>query len=239
MPKPMPPSSSKPETRSEAMKRAWATRRANATAQADPEIETASVEQIDPAITDDPAGEAATDRPSETDSTPGTDPASVASVQADSAPADEQPDISAGAVVTQTEMAVEPELMDSTNATETQAAVAADPTLEPVPAAQPESALVHLDSVVQPISIVVQPDSVEAWTEHPVCLCGCGCSLPRSKSEARQSLFKVGHDARLKSLAARVIKGTASCDEIRAITRALQERIGFLKTRPELAAAFR
>jgi hypothetical protein len=175
---------SKSETRSEAMKRAWTTRRAN-TAQADSAVETPVARTV-------PAVDAETDLPSETASE------NDAAVEA--------------------HLALQPDL-----------AVQPDVAPQPVPAAEQ-------DSPVQP---VVQPDSVAAWTEHPVCLCGCGESLLRSKPEARQSLYKKGHDARLKSLAGRVIKGTASRDGIPAIARALQERIGFLKTRPELAAALR
>jgi hypothetical protein len=192
---------SKPQSRSDAMKRAWATRRANAAPQADPAVEPV-------ADTGVPAVETETDLPTE-----------IGVVSENGAAVEAHPSVEPD-LATQPEVASEPD-------------VAREPALAPPPVPAAE-----LDSTVQSVSTVVQPDSVAAWTKHPVCLCGCGEDLVLSKSEARQSLFKVGHDARLKSLAARVIKGTASRDEIPAIARALQERIGFLKTRPELAAAF-
>jgi hypothetical protein len=182
----------KSQSRSEAMKRAWANRRASA-AQTDEAIELVS--DTTPAVVAVPAVEA--------------NPA----VEPDRA--------------TQPELAHEPDLAHEPEVT-------FQPALTPAPVPAVES-----DSTAQPVSTAVQPDSLAAWIEHPVCLCGCSESLVRSTSEARQSLFKPGHDSRLKSLAARVVKGTASPDEIPAIARALQERIGFLKSRPELAAAFR
>jgi len=53
-----------------------------------------------------------------------------------------------------------------------------------------------------------------AWHERPTCLCDCGALLVRasaklsfakSASAKTQRLFKQGHDARLKALAAQVI----------------------------------
>jgi hypothetical protein len=85
-----------------------------------------------------------------------------------------------------------------------------------------------------------------AWQERPTCLC-CGALLVRasaklsfakSASVKTQRLFKQGHDARLKALAAQVVRGEAPASRIPVIARLMRNRIGFLKTRPELMPAF-
>jgi hypothetical protein len=76
-----------------------------------------------------------------------------------------------------------------------------------------------------------------AWHERPTCLC-CGALLVKSTSAKTQRLFKQGHDSRLKALAAQVIRGEAPASKIPVIARLMRNRIGFLKTRPELMKAF-
>jgi len=76
------------------------------------------------------------------------------------------------------------------------------------------------------------------WFEKPVCLCGCGEPLVRHRNPERQRLFKPGHDARLKAVAAGVLVGEVPKSAIPEIARVLKNRIGFLKTKPELLKAF-
>ena len=76
------------------------------------------------------------------------------------------------------------------------------------------------------------------WYENPTCLCGCGEPLVRHRNPERQRLFKAGHDARLKSVAAGVLAGEVPEHAIPEIARMLRNRIGFLRTRPELLKAF-
>jgi hypothetical protein len=76
------------------------------------------------------------------------------------------------------------------------------------------------------------------WYENPTCLCGCGEPLVRHRNPERQRLFKAGHDARLKSVAAGVVAGEVPEHAIPEITRMMKNRIGFLRTRPELSKAF-
>jgi hypothetical protein len=76
------------------------------------------------------------------------------------------------------------------------------------------------------------------WSENPICLCGCGEALVRHRNPEKQRLFKAGHDARLKSVAAGVRSGEVPEHAISEIARMLRSRIGFLKTRPELSKAF-
>lgn len=52
----------------------------------------------------------------------------------------------------------------------------------------------------QPKARKVIPDVAEAaWRQHPVCCCGCGAELVK-KGPKTQSLFAVGHDARLHGM---------------------------------------
>jgi len=76
-----------------------------------------------------------------------------------------------------------------------------------------------------------------AWHERPTCLC-CGAPLIKASSAKTQRLFRQGHDARLKALAAQVIRGEAPASHIPVIARLMRNRIGFLKTKPELMKAF-
>jgi hypothetical protein len=77
-----------------------------------------------------------------------------------------------------------------------------------------------------------------AWFEKPVCLCGCGEPLVRHPNPEKQRLFRPGHDARLKSVAAGVLAGEVPKDAIPQVAKLLKDRIGFLRTKPELAKAF-
>jgi hypothetical protein len=77
-----------------------------------------------------------------------------------------------------------------------------------------------------------------AWFDHPVCLCGCEGHLVRIKRTRKQHCFLQGHEAKLKALAAQVVRGEASPDEIPDVTKSLSGFIPFLKKRPELRKAF-
>lgn len=77
-----------------------------------------------------------------------------------------------------------------------------------------------------------------AWHERPTCLCDCGALLTKATSPKGQRLFRQGHDARLKALAAQVVRGEAPASRIPVIARLMRNRIRFLKTRPELMKAF-
>jgi hypothetical protein len=77
-----------------------------------------------------------------------------------------------------------------------------------------------------------------SWFQKPCCLCGCGEPLVRHRNPERQRLFKPGHDARLKSVAAGVVAGEVPEHAIPEIARMLRNRIGFLRTRPKLSKAF-
>src|SRR5437868_1328460 len=80
---------------------------------------------------------------------------------------------------------------------------------------------------------------VAKWYVRPICLCGCGERLERAKSIESQPLYRPGHDARLKALARKVVAGEILPQKIPAVARLMSKRIGFLKSMPELAAAFR
>jgi hypothetical protein len=77
----------------------------------------------------------------------------------------------------------------------------------------------------------------EEWSASPVCLCGCGGPLVRRKNR-RESLFIRGHDARLKSLARKVLRGEAEPTVIPEIARVMKSRLAFLLKDPELAKLF-
>jgi hypothetical protein len=76
------------------------------------------------------------------------------------------------------------------------------------------------------------------WFDHPVCLCGCEGPLARIKLTRKQHCFLQGHACRLEILAAQVVRGEASPDEIPDVTKSLSGFIPFLKRRPELWKAF-
>src|ERR1035437_9460996 len=72
----------------------------------------------------------------------------------------------------------------------------------------------------------------------PVCLCGCDGPLVRQKNPRKQHFFLQGHDAKLKALAIKIVRGEASSDQIPDFTRDLRSSIKFLKKFPELRKAF-
>lgn len=106
--------------------------------------------------------------------------------------------------------------------------VAPKASVEPVAAPAPEMAA----------SAPSTPETPAQWHQNPLCLCGCGGAIPRKNQIKKQSLFRPGHDARVKSLATRIVAGTAKPEEMPAIAKVMREHIGFLNTRPELAPAF-
>lgn len=73
---------------------------------------------------------------------------------------------------------------------------------------------------------------------HPVCLCGCHGPLGRQKNPRKQHFFLQGHDAKVKALALKIVRGEASSQEIPDFTRNLRGCIKFLKKMPELRKAF-
>jgi len=77
-----------------------------------------------------------------------------------------------------------------------------------------------------------------AWFEHPVCLCGCGEALVRHKSREKQRYFRVGHDAKLKSVAAKVMRHEADRAAIPEIARTMKAHLALLQKDSELAKAF-
>jgi hypothetical protein len=79
---------------------------------------------------------------------------------------------------------------------------------------------------------------VLAWVDHPVCLCGCEGPLVRIKRTRKQQCFLQGHEAKLKALALKVVRGEASPDEIPDYVKNLRGLIRFLKKMPELRKAF-
>ena len=76
------------------------------------------------------------------------------------------------------------------------------------------------------------------WWNAPVCICGCCEALVRHPNPDRQWLYRLGHDARLKAVAAGVIRGQIPRSTIPDTARMLKDRIGFLESRTELAKAF-
>ena len=75
------------------------------------------------------------------------------------------------------------------------------------------------------------------WSASPVCLCGCLGPLVRRKNR-KESHFIRGHDARLKSLARKVLRGEAEPTAIPEIARAMKSLLAFLLKDPELAKLF-
>jgi len=80
--------------------------------------------------------------------------------------------------------------------------------------------------------------AVADWFEHPVCLCGCGEALARHHLERRQRRFKQGHDAKLKSMAAQILRNELGRDAMPEITKLMVDYIPFLEKHPELRKAF-
>jgi len=77
-----------------------------------------------------------------------------------------------------------------------------------------------------------------AWFQSPVCLCGCGEALVRHKSREKQRFFRIGHDAKLKSLASKVLRHEADRAAIPEIARIMKAHLAFLQKDSELAKAF-
>jgi hypothetical protein len=78
----------------------------------------------------------------------------------------------------------------------------------------------------------------EEWFANPVCFCSCNKPLVRQKNPRKQRFFLQGHDAKLKALAARIVKGEASKNEIPGFAKDLRSNIKFLMMMPELRPAF-
>ena len=76
------------------------------------------------------------------------------------------------------------------------------------------------------------------WFAHPACLCGCQGPLARIKNTRKQHCFLQGHEAKLKALALKIVRGEASSDQIPDFTRDLKSSIKFLKKMPEFRKAF-
>src|ERR1035437_6952878 len=76
------------------------------------------------------------------------------------------------------------------------------------------------------------------WLAHPVCCCGCGARLEVAKNPERQSSFKPGHDAALKSLLRKINRGEAKPEDIPQAARANVARIKFIQADPEFQKAF-
>jgi hypothetical protein len=80
-------------------------------------------------------------------------------------------------------------------------------------------------------------EMVARWTEKPICV--CGGQLEKAAKASAQTMYLAGHDAKLKAKALNVIRGKAEPDTIPEIAKALRNKLGFLKTRPELVPAFK
>ena len=76
------------------------------------------------------------------------------------------------------------------------------------------------------------------WLAHPVCCCGCRARLEVAKNPERQSSFKPGHDAALKSLLRKINRGEAKREDIPQAARANVARIKFIQADPEFQEAF-
>lgn len=76
------------------------------------------------------------------------------------------------------------------------------------------------------------------WFEHPVCLCGCGEALAVHKSRDKQRFFRPGHDSKLKSVAAKIVKGEADRNAIPAVAKLMKAHLAFLQKDAELAKVF-
>ena len=90
-----------------------------------------------------------------------------------------------------------------------------------------------------PLGSPGRPAAAEtAWFKNPVCLCGCAVALVRHKSREKQRFFRPGHDAKLKSVAAKVLRREADRSAIPEIARAMKAHLAFLKKDAELAKVF-
>jgi len=77
-----------------------------------------------------------------------------------------------------------------------------------------------------------------AWSMAPTCCCGCDQRLEVAKNPDRQTLFKIGHDAALKSMLRKVLSGEVPRESIPQAARANLARIKFIQANPELKKAF-
>jgi hypothetical protein len=77
-----------------------------------------------------------------------------------------------------------------------------------------------------------------AWSMAPTCCCGCDQRLEVAKNPERQTLFKIGHDAALKSILRKVLRGEVARESIPQAARANLARIKFVQANPELKKAF-
>jgi hypothetical protein len=77
-----------------------------------------------------------------------------------------------------------------------------------------------------------------AWFDAPVCVCGCGLPLVRHKSPEKQCFYRLGHDAKLKSLARKVLRREADPAAIPEIARLMKTQLVFLRQDQELGKVF-
>ena len=77
-----------------------------------------------------------------------------------------------------------------------------------------------------------------AWSMSPTCCCGCDQRLEVAKNPERQTLFKIGHDAALKSILRKVLSGEVPRESIPQAARANLARIKFIQANPEFKKAF-
>ena len=77
-----------------------------------------------------------------------------------------------------------------------------------------------------------------AWSMAPTCCCGCNERIKIAGDQARQTLFKPGHDAALRSLLKKILSGAADRDSIPEAARANLARIKFIQENPQLKRAF-
>src|ERR1017187_3969516 len=76
------------------------------------------------------------------------------------------------------------------------------------------------------------------WLAHTECCCGCRARLDVAKNPERQSSFKPGHDAALKSLLRKINRGEVKREDIPQAARANVARIKFIQADPEFQKAF-
>jgi hypothetical protein len=77
-----------------------------------------------------------------------------------------------------------------------------------------------------------------AWAMLPVCCCGCDEKLDVAKNPEAQVLFKAGHDARLKSMLRKVLRGEARREDLPEVARVNLSKIKFVQADKELQKAF-
>ena len=77
-----------------------------------------------------------------------------------------------------------------------------------------------------------------AWGMAPTCCCGCDQRLEIAKTPERQTYFKAGHDAALKSLLRKVLSGSVPREKTPEAARANLARIKFIQATPEFKRVF-